>query len=153
MKTDVTGISCGGKSKQNISPAVIFLLSTWLNSLSWVFKPHLPAPTCTGLPWWPDYTTHTASCSLRLFQLPQNANFWAAPLYIDKTKLLINAEALVQEKIPNRLLHFIPGMRGREGGALLLGYLPLSSGYCLTKLLWKIHLNLYLLQCSCSVWA
>lgn len=39
-------------------------------------------------------------------------------------------EALAQEEIPNRFLHFIPGMRGR---ALLLCYLLLSSGYCLAK--------------------
>lgn len=63
MKIDIMGTSCCGKSKQNISLAVSFLLSVWLNSLSWVFKPHLPAPTLTGLPWWLGYIIYIASCS------------------------------------------------------------------------------------------
>lgn len=48
MKIDTTGTSCCGKSKQNISLAISFFLSIWLNSLSWVFKPHLPAHAFLG---------------------------------------------------------------------------------------------------------
>lgn len=79
-KIDTTGISCCGKSKQDISLAVSLFLSIQLN-----FCVGFSSPTCLHMPaqsWWLDYITQTVLWSLPVAQLPQDTNFKAALLNI-----------------------------------------------------------------------
>lgn len=66
-------------------------------------------------------------------------------------------EALAQEEIPNRFLHFTSDIRGRKGRALPLGYLLLSSDYSLVKPVLKdspqpLLTAVYLLGLELAIW-